>query len=153
MGKLWALIFQVLPIRWVLLHLPVLWEIDKETHVFLIWWGTPWDGDLMRKKHPYYGKSMSINFPEFCYTMSFVAFSRTVGNVCGNRWISHMLKYTIRWKSNEKKAAILWEKYEHQFSRLFPCHGFCCIFSYCGKFTGKPIHFPYSEVYHRMGIG
>ena len=160
----------------------------------------------MAKKDPYYGKSKSINFPEFLHTMSFVAFSHTVGNVWGNRWISHMLKYTIgwksdgkkapmlwekygyrfprlspyhefcrifpycgkfmgnpcishmlkytiRWESDEKKAAILWEKYEYQFSRLFPCHGFCCIFSYCGKFMGKPIHFPYAEVYHRMGIG
>ena len=104
-------------------------------------------------KHPFYGKSMVIYFPDFPYTTSFVALPHTVRNVWGNSCISHMLKYTIRWKSNEKKAAILWEKYEHQFSRLFPCHGFCCIFSYCGKFTGKPIHFPYCEVYHRMGIG
>ena len=64
-----------------------------------------------------------------------------------------MLKYTIRWESNGKKAPILWEKHEYQFSRLSPYHGFCCIFSYCGKFMEKPMHFPYVEVYHRMGIG
>ena len=64
-----------------------------------------------------------------------------------------MMKYTIKWESNGKKAPILWKKYEYQFPRLFPYHGFCCIFPYCGKFMGKPMHFPYDEVYHRMGIG
>ena len=39
----------------------------------------------MRKKHPYYGKSMIIDFPEFSHTMGFVAFSRTVGNL----WETH----------------------------------------------------------------
>ena len=43
------------------------------------------------------------------------------------------------------------EKYDHQFPRLSPYHGFCCIFPYCGEFIGKPIHFPYAEVCHRMG--
>ena len=32
------------------------------------------------KKHPYYGKSMSINFPINPHTMVFVAFSCNVGN-------------------------------------------------------------------------
>ena len=159
----------------------------------------------MGKKHPYYGKSMSINFPDFPYTMGFVAFSRTVrnlwgnpcifhmlkytigweldgkkaptpwekygyrmvidfsdfphtmgfvqfsctvGNLQGNPCISHMLfpKYTIRWESNGKKAPILWEKYEYQFPRLSPYHGFCCIFLYCGKFTGKPIYFLHDDI-------
>ena len=36
MGKVGALIFQVLPIRWVLLHFLVLWEIDGETYEFAI---------------------------------------------------------------------------------------------------------------------
>ena len=61
--------------------------------------------------------------------------------------------YTIGWESNGKKASILWEKYEYQFPRLSPYQGFYCIFPYCGKFMGKPMHFPYAEVYHRMGIG
>ena len=42
-------ISQVLPIRWVLLHLPVLWKIDEETHAFPIWWSMPWNGNLMGK--------------------------------------------------------------------------------------------------------
>ena len=32
----------------------------------------------MEKKHPCYGKSMSINFPDFPH-IGFVAFSRAVG--------------------------------------------------------------------------
>ena len=28
----------------------------------------------MGKKHPYYGKSMSVNFPDFPHTIGFVAF-------------------------------------------------------------------------------
>ena len=85
--------------------------------------------------------------------MIFVAFSCTMGNWWGNPCISHMTKYAIGWESNGKKAPILREKYEYQFPRLSPYHGFCCIFPYCGKFMGKPMHFPYAEVYHRMGIG
>ena len=45
----------------------------------------------MGKKHPYYGKSMSISFPDFHHTMGFVAFSRTEGNLWGNPCISHMM--------------------------------------------------------------
>ena len=71
----------------------------------------------------------------------------------GNSCISHLMKYTPGWEPNGKKAPTLWEKYEYQFPRLSPYHEFCCIFPYCGKFMGKPMHFPYAEVYHRMGIG
>ena len=106
----------------------------------------------MGKKHSYYGKSMSISFPDFPHTMGFVAFYHTVGNLWGNPCISHMLNYTTGWDLDGKKAPILWEKYGYQFPRLSTYHGFCCIFLYCGKFMGKPIHFTYAEVYHRMGI-
>ena len=90
----------------------------------------------MEKIPPEYGKSMSTNFPASSHATSFVAFSRTMRNWWGNPCISHMMKYTIGWESNGKKALILWEKYEYQFSRV--SHGFCCIFPYCGKFMGKP---------------
>ena len=66
----------------------------------------------MEKKHPYYGKSVGINFPDFPHAMGFVAFSRIVGNLWGNPCISNMLKYIIGWEPDEKKAPILWEKYE-----------------------------------------
>ena len=70
-----------------------------------------------------------------------------------NPCISHVMKYTTGWESNGKKAPILWEKYEHQFPRSSSHNGFCCILPYYGKLMGKPMHFPYDEVYHRMGIG
>ena len=141
------------PLRWVLLHFPVLWEIDGETHAFSIWWSIQYDGNCMGKNQPYYGKSMIINFSDFPHTMCFVAFSRTVGNLWGNQYISHILKYTIGWKSEGKKAPILWEKYDYWFPKRSPYHGFSCIFPHCGEFVGKPIHFPQAEVYHRIGIG
>ena len=46
----------------------------------------------MRKKHPYHGKSMSINFPDFPHTMDFVAFSHAVGNWWENPCISHIMR-------------------------------------------------------------
>ena len=141
-GKVWVPISQVHPIRRVLLHFPIISKIDGETHAFPICWSIPQDGNQMGKKHPYYGKSMIINFPDFPHTMGFVAFSRTVENLWGNSCISHMLKYTTGWESDGKKASILWGKYEYQFPKLSTCHGFCCTFPQIGKFMGKPMHFP-----------
>ena len=100
-----------------------------------------------------YGKSMSTNFPCSPHTMGFVAFSSTMRNWWENPCISNIMKYIIGWESNGSKAPILWEKYEYQFPRLSPYHGFCCISPYCGKFMGKTMHFPYAEAYQRMGIG
>ena len=107
----------------------------------------------MAKKHPYYGKSITIDFPDFLHTMGFVIFFRTEENLWGNPCISHMLN--ISWDGNQmgKKHPYYWKKYDYQFPRLSPYHGFCCIFPYFGKFTGKPIHSPYAEVYHRIVIG
>ena len=61
----------------------------------------------MGKKHPYYGKIMIIDFPDFAHTMGFVAFSHIAGNLWRYPHISHMLKYTIGWESDGKKALIL----------------------------------------------
>ena len=33
----------------------------------------------MEKNHPYYGKSININFPDFPHAMGFIAFSPSVG--------------------------------------------------------------------------
>ena len=63
------------------------------------------------------------------------------------------MRYTIKWVSNRKNVPIIWEKYEHEFPRFSPYDEFCCIFPYYEKLMGKPIHFPYAEVYHRMGVG
>ena len=106
----------------------------------------------MGKKHPYYGKIMSINFPGPPHTMGFVVFSCIMGNLCENPCIFHIIKYTIGWKSDVKKVPILWEKYDYWFPRFPPPDRFCCIFSYYEKLMGKPMPFPYDEVYHRMAI-
>ena len=62
------------------------------------------------------------------------------------------MKHTIEWESYGKKASIIWEEYEHQFARFSPYDEFCCIFLSYRKLMGKPMHFPYDEVYRRMGI-
>ena len=49
----------------------------------------------MGEKHPYYRKSMSISFPDFPNAMSFLAFSRTVGNLWENPGISRMITLVI----------------------------------------------------------
>ena len=126
------------------------------------WWGNPCISHMMKytagwkshgEKPPILWEKYEYQFPRFTHTKGFVAFSRTMRNWWGNPCISHMMKYTIGWESNGRKAPIIWEKYEYQFPRLSPYCRFCCIFLYCGKFLGKPMHFPYAEVYHRMGIG
>ena len=55
----------------------------------------------------------------------------------------------IGWENSTQ----LWENSDDQFPRFSPHDGFCCIFPYYGKLMGKPMHFPYDEVYHKMGIG
>ena len=96
---------------------------------------------------------MSTNFTGSTHTNDFAAFSRTMRNWWGNTCISDILKYTIGWELDGKKTPILWEKYHYRFPRFSPYHRFCCIFLYSGKFMGKPMHFPYAEVYQGMGIG
>ena len=75
-----------------------------------------------------------------------------MGNWGEKTCISHVIKYPIKWESNGKEAPILYEKYEDQFPRFSQYDGFCCIFLYYEKLLGKPMHFPYDKVYHRMEI-
>ena len=96
----------------ILLHFPMLWEIDRETHAFLIWWGIPQDWNLTGKKHPYYEKSMSTNFPGPPHTMDFIGFFCAIRNRWENPCISHVMKYTTGWKSNGKKALIQDTRYK-----------------------------------------
>ena len=126
-----------------------LWENPCISYVISI----PQDGNRMGKKHPYYGKKRSTNLQSLPHTMGFVAFSRTMANWWENPCISYMMKYTIGWELDGKKLPILRERYDYQFPRFSPHDGFCCIFPYYGKLMGKPMHFPYDKVYHRMGIG
>ena len=96
MGKVWVPVYQVHPIRWALLHFPVPWETDGESHtLFHIWWNTRQDVNLIGKKHPYYRTSMSTNFAYFPHTIGFVAFSPNVRNWWENPYISHMMKLVI----------------------------------------------------------
>ena len=115
-----------------------------------MWWSILQDGNLVGEMHPYYGKSMSTDFSGL--PQGFATFSRAMGNWWGNPCISHMPKYSTGWKLNGKEVPILWEKYEFQFPRSSPYDGFCCILPYCWKLMGKPMDFPYDEVYHWMGI-
>ena len=96
MGKVWLPISQVLSIRWVLLHFPVL---------------------LMEKP-------MHFPYDEVYHRMG------------------------IRWEKSTHTMGKVWLP----ISQVFP-DGFCYIFLYYGKLMGKLMHFPYDEVYHRMGIG
>ena len=60
----------------------------------------------MGKKHPCYGKSMSINFPDFSHTMGFVAFSRTVGNLEVNPCKNVYNLWNFHQSPNNKKNAV-----------------------------------------------
>ena len=103
--------------------------------------------NLMGKKDPYYGKSMSSNFPGSPHTMGFIGyyrepmvlavFSHVMVNWWENTCISHVMKYTIKVESNGKKAPILWEKYEYHFPRFSPHDGFGFIFLYHGNWWGN----------------
>ena len=126
------------------------------------WWGHPCISHMMKyivgwesyvEKSPMLWEKYEYQFPRFTPYKGFCFIFLTMRNWWGNPCISHMMKYTIGSESNGKKVPTLWEKYEYQFPRLSPYHGFCYIFPYCGKFMGKPMHFPYAEVYHRMRIG
>ena len=92
------------------------------------------------------------NFRCFMHSMSLAVFSRVMGNWSENTCIFHVMKFNIKWESSGKTASIRREKYEYQFLRFSPYDGFCCIFLYYGKLMGKPMHFPYAELSHRMGI-
>ena len=57
----------------------------------------------MGEKHPYYGKSMSTNFPGSAHAMGFVILSRAMGYLWENSNIFRMIKYITGWESNGKK--------------------------------------------------
>ena len=82
------------------------WENPCISHVISI----PQDGNQKGKKHPYYGKNLSTNFPDPSHMMNFVAFSRTLGNCWENPCISHITMYTIGWE---------WEKTTHTMGKVW----------------------------------
>ena len=101
--------------------------------------------NLMGKNHPYYGKSVITNFPGSPHTMGFVSFFHNMGNRWRNSSISHMTKYIIGWKSNGKKALILWEKYEYRFPKLYLKHSVLLHFPVLWKID-ENIHFPCDSI-------
>ena len=79
------------------------------------WWGNPCISQMMKyaigwesneKKSSTLWENNNINFLDFPHTMGFVAFSCNLGNWWRDPCISHMMKYTIGWESNGKKAPI-----------------------------------------------
>ena len=134
-------ISQTFPIWWFWLSFLMLWEINEKTCIsHLLKYTIRWESD--GKKAPILCEKYDYWFPRLSPYHATCCIFPYCGKFMGNPCISHMMKYTIGWESNGKKAPILWEKYEYQFSRLSPYHGFYCIFPYCGKFMGKPKDFP-----------
>ena len=84
-------------------------------------------------KKTYTIKCMITNFLGSLHTIDFVAFYRAMGNQLGNPCNTHMIKYNIALISDGKKALIILEKYEYQFSRFFLYDVFCSIFPYYEK--------------------
>ena len=86
------------------------------------------------------------------HRMKFAAFSRAIINWWEKPCASHLVKYTIRRESDERKVPIRWGKKWYQFPKLFQFDGFDYISSCCGELMGKPMYFTCYKVYHRMLI-
>ena len=113
-------ISQVFPIRRVFLPFPMLWEIDEKTLTFPLWWSILQDGNIMGKSAHSMEKvwePFSQVFPIRWVSLTFLMlWENWLENTC----ISHVIKYTIKWESNGKKAPILRQNYEYQFPRFSP---------------------------------
>ena len=120
-------ISQAFPIWWVFLPFPMLWENDEKTHAFPIWWSIPQDGNLIEKTTHFMEKvwePISQAFPIWWVLLTFLMLWEIWWD---NPCIFHAMKYTIGWKSNGKKAPILWQNYEYQFPMFSIYNGFCWI--------------------------
>ena len=65
---------------------------------------------------------------------------------------AYMITYTIGCESGGRKVPILWGKYGNQFFSVSLFYRFCRTFPSYGKLMGKPMYFPYDEVYYIMEI-
>ena len=106
----------------------------------------------MGKKHTYYGKSMSNNFPGFPHTVGLTVFSHVMGNWWENKCISHLMKCATGWESNGKNHTYYEKSMSNNFPGSPPYDGLDCLFPCYGKLMGKHMHFPCDEVHHGMGI-
>ena len=60
----------------------------------------------MRKKHPFYGKSMSTSFPDSPHMIGFVGFSREpVSQALPIQWV--WSSFPMLWEVDEKTHAFL----------------------------------------------
>ena len=103
----------------------------------------------MEGKYSYFGESMGTNFPGSCNLMDFASFSCAVENWWGNPSIFQVTKYTMGWESNGKKCSYYGKSMSTNFPESPP---YDIIFLSYEKLKGKPMHFPYGEVYRRMRL-
>ena len=140
------------------------------SHAMGNWWGNPCVSHMIKytieceyngKKYPYSGESMSAYFPGSPHTMSSVGFSRepisqVSPHVMGSWWentcISYMIKYTTGWESNGKNHQFYGKGVGTNFSGLSHSMSFADFSNAMGNLMRKPMYFPCSEVYHKMGI-
>ena len=61
-----------------------------------------------------YGNQFPRLFPFDGLCCIFLCYGKLMGK-WGNPCISQMIKYTVEWESNGKKAPVLWKKCEYQF--------------------------------------
>ena len=91
---------------------------------------------------------LGTNLPNFPHLMVLAVFFHVMGNQWENTCISHLLKYTIRWE----KSTYIMGKVWLLISQTFPIPCDLLHFPILWKIYGGPMHFPYDELYHRMGI-
>ena len=123
-------------------------------------WENTWLSHMMKytiglesmEKHLYYGNCIGTNFTGFPYSWDFGAFSLYVNAMrkllhfpfdelyhrMGTGWIRSTYTVGKLWLPISQVPPIEWV-FLH-----FPCYG---------KSMGKPMHFSYGEIYHRMGTG
>ena len=155
MAKAWVLISQNLPHTILFSCAMKNWR-ENPCISHMVKYTAGWESNC--EKSSYYGKSMGTNFPGFPHSMGFTAFSII--------WEIHEKTHAfpIWWSIPHdgnliEKTPKLWKLYGNQFLRfspfrwvllsfpilyyLFPCYR---------KLMRKHMHFPYDEVYRRMGV-
>ena len=151
MAKIWIPISQVLPRTMGFVGFSHAMRNGKGNPCIshMMKYTTGWESN--DKKHSYYGKSIGVNFPGFPHSRGFAAFSMTLEidekTHAFPKWLSMPQDGNLM-----ESTLILWKRYDNQFLKLSPFDRFCCLFPCCGKLMRKTMHFPYDEVYHRMGI-
>ena len=103
------------------------------------------------KKHKYYGSCMGTNFSSCLHSIDFASMSHAMRNWWENPCISHMMKYTTGWKSNEKNTHTM-ETVWVPISEAFLIRWVLLPFPMLWEIDEKIHAFPHDEVYYRMRI-